>query len=237
MSALPQAAMPSPTNRWFEATAPLEFASLLPAAPWLLNAPRGDGRPVMLVPGFFASGRSMTPLAAFLRYLGYDVIDWGLGTNQGDVEADIERLGERVQQRFDEGGQQALTMLGWSLGGVLAREVARLFEPAVREVITMGTPIIGGPKYTAVGELYARSRGLDLDEFEHEVHARNSIGLKQPVTAIYSKRDGVVGWQAAVDIYNPQANNIEVNGSHIGLGVNPNVWLIISRTLAKGRAN
>ncbi len=127
---------------------------------------------------------------------------------------------------------QPTTLIGWSLGGVIAREVARLYEPLVCEVITLGTPIIGGPKYTAVGKRFADTSNLDLDTFEHEAHDRNSMGIKQPVTSIYSKLDGVVGWQASVDVYNEQTRNIPVLSSHFGIGVNGRVWRLIADTLA-----
>lgn len=96
----------------------------------------------------------------------------------------------------------------------------------------MGTPIIGGPKYTSVGKLFASSQGMDLDDFEQEGHERNSVGVTQPVTSIYSKLDGIVGWRASIDVYNPQARNIEVYASHLGLGGSPRFWRIIADTLA-----
>ena len=228
---LPTAAPPSRLSTMLEVRAPLEWASLLISAPRLRSAPRGDGRPVMLIPGYRTDERSLRPLGRYLRYLGYDVYDWGFGRNRGDVEGDIQRVGQRVQKLHGELADTPLTLIGWSLGGVAAREVARLFEPYVREVITMGTPIIGGPKYTVVAERFAKIADLDLDKFELEVHQRNSIGIKQPVTSIYSKSDGVVGWQACIDVYNEQARNIEVNSSHFGLGANSRVWWLIAHLL------
>jgi predicted esterase YcpF (UPF0227 family) len=149
----------------------------------------------------------------------------------GKVNADMMRLGDRVESVSQSVGGEKVTLIGWSLGGVLTREVARLFPDVVQEVLTLGTPIVGGPKFTSVGKRYAKRNNIDLDEFELDVHQRNSIGLTQPVTSIYSKSDGVVAWQASVDIYNHQATNIEVNGSHMGLGVNPKVWLTIADVL------
>lgn len=229
---IPSAERPTRLATMLEVRAPLEWASLLLRAPQLASAPRGDGRPVMLIPGYRADEKSMRPLGRYLRYLGYDVYDWGLGRNRGNVEGDIRRVGERTRQIHDQRDDAPLTLIGWSLGGVAAREVARLFEPYVREVITMGTPIIGGPKYTLVADRFAKIAGLDLDKFEIEVHERNSIGIKQPVTSIYSKSDGVVGWQACIDVYNEQARNIEVNSSHFGLGANARVWRLIAEQLA-----
>ncbi|MEM1230387.1 MAG: alpha/beta hydrolase [Pseudomonadota bacterium] len=223
---------PGPGKRWLELRAPLEFASLGAFSPMLLTAPRGDGRRVMLLPGFLASGASMLPLCAYLRFLGYDAHEWGLGRNRGSVVRYVQQLSERLQGRAQR--QEApITLIGWSLGGVVARELARLNEDCVREIITMGTPILGGPKYTAVGEYYARTRGIDVDAFERAVEARNRAGIRQPITSIYSKSDAIVAWQASIDRYNPQARNVQVESSHVGLGVNPIVWMEIAATLAR----
>ena len=229
----PSAGLASPSRfaTFMEFRAPFDWATLLIRAPQLALAPKGDGRPVMLIPGYQADEASMRPLARYLGYLNYDVYDWSFGRNQGDVEKDIQRVGQRAADLHEQ-LEQPVTLIGWSLGGVSAREAARLFEPSVREVITLGTPIIGGPKYTAVGKRFAEKANIDLDRFEQEVHQRNLIGIRQPVTSIYSKLDGVVGWRASVDIYNPQARNIPVLSSHFGLGGNARVWRIIADTLA-----
>ena len=229
---IPRAEPPSRLATLLELRAPLDWASLLFRAPQLASAPKGDGRPVMLIPGYGTDETSMRPLGRYLEYLGYDVYDWAQGRNRGDVENDIQRVGKRAQEIHDARSGDAVTLIGWSLGGVSAREAARLFEPYVREVITLGTPIIGGPKYTSVANRFAESAKLDLDEFEKEVHERNSIGIKQPVTSIYSKADGVVGWRASIDTYNKQARNIRVNSSHFGLGANGKVWFLIANLLA-----
>lgn len=228
---IPYAKRPSRLATFLELRAPFDWATIVLRAPALLRAPRGDGRPVMLLPGYGTDESAMRPLGRYLRYLGYDVYDWGQGRNKGDVDECVQRVGKEVAELSGELGNAPVTLIGWSLGGVVAREVARLFESHVREVITLGTPIIGGPKYTAVGRRFASSAGLDLDEFEYEVHSRNSIGIRQPVTSIYSKLDGVVGWRASVDTYNAQARNIEVLSSHFGIGVNGKVWRLIANIL------
>ncbi len=228
---IPTASPPSRLATLLEIRAPLDWATIVMRAPQLLGAPRGDGRPIMLLPGYGTDEGSMRPLGHYLRFLGYRVYDWGLGRNRGDVDAYVQKVGEGVADRRAECGGQALTLIGWSLGGVIARETARLHEPHVREVITLGTPIIGGPKYTAAAGRFEKSAGIDLDEFEHEVHARNSAGIRQPVTSIYSKLDGVVGWRASIDIYNRQARNIEVYSSHFGIGANGRVWRLIADIL------
>ena len=211
---------------------PLEFLKFPLKAPSLATAPRGDGRKIVLLPGFTSPEMALLPLATYLKYLGYDATTWGLGVNGGDVDPLTQEFGVRIAE-MAERAHHPITLIGWSLGGVIARETARLFSDSVKEVITMGTPLIGGPKYTSVGQFYAMKEGLDLDEFELEVHARNSVGLKQPLTVIYSKSDGIVGWQAARDVYNPHARNIEVRSTHLALGGHSKVWQIIAETLAE----
>ena len=227
----PQFSKPSLFDILREVRAPFEFASVALHVHALRQAPRGNGRAVLLVPGYLADDHSMRPLGAYLKYLNYDVYYTELGRNMGKINTDMMRLGDRVESVSQSVGGEKVTLIGWSLGGVLTREVARLFPDVVQEVLTLGTPIVGGPKFTSVGKRYAKRNNIDLDEFELDVHQRNSIGLTQPVTSIYSKSDGVVAWQASVDIYNHQATNIEVNGSHMGLGVNPKVWLTIADVL------
>lgn len=218
-----------------ELTLPLDLMRFGLQWPRLVTAPRGDGRPVYLIPGYGGSELSMRPLEGFLKRINYDVADWSLGRNKGSVDRDVGRFTEVAEERFADNGEQAFTLIGWSLGGIIARETARLSPHLVREVITMGTPIIGGPKYTTPGQRYAKSANIRLDQFEREVHQRNSIGFDQPLTVLYSDRDGIVGPDIAKDIYNPQARNIRVDGGHMGLGFNPKVWRIIADTLA-GRA-
>ena len=227
----PQCEKPSLLSILLEARAPFEFASLGLYIRSLSKSPKGDGRPVLLVPGYLANDISMKPLGAFLRHLGYRVYFPEMGRNMGNVNFDILRLGERAENIHTELGDSKVTLIGWSLGGVITREAARLFPSFIREVITLGTPIIGGPKFTSIGKQYVKANSIDMDAFELDVHRRNSIGFAQAITSIYSKSDGVVGWQASIDTYNKQANNIEVSSSHLGLGVNPEVWKIIAKTL------
>ncbi len=234
-SAIPMPTGLRPPNRlaqFSELALPLDFVGFGIQWPRVVTAPKGDGRPVFLIPGYGGSELSMRPLKSFLNRINYDVFDWGLGRNQGSVDRDIERFTAVAKDQYEANDRQPLTLIGWSLGGIIAREVARLSPDMVREVITMGTPIIGGPKYTSPGQRYAKSAQINLDQFELEVHQRNSIGFDQPLTVLYSNRDGIVGPDIARDIYNPQARNIRVDGGHLGLGFNPKVWRIIADTLA-----
>lgn len=214
-----------------EIQAPLDWLQTIVTLPQLLSMPKSDGRPVLLAPGFMADKWSMRPLKGFLDKLGYDVYDWNLGRNRGDVDEDIVRLGRQTLELSLE-LDRPITLIGWSLGGVLCREVARLFPDAVSEVITMGTPVTGGPKYTAPGKRYAAQKNIDMDELEIKIAERNAIGFSQPITVLFSKLDGIVSWQAALDVYNQQARHIEIDGTHLGIGFHRDSWRAIAYILA-----
>lgn len=215
-----------------EARAPFEGLSLLASLPWLATAPRGDGHRVLVAPGFGAGEGSVGPLVGFLRRLGYDAAPWGLGRNRGRVMKDVESLVTRLVDRERSEGAEPTSLIGWSLGGVIVREVAREVPDLVRQVITLGSPVVGGPRYTRVGNWFWGSPE-DLDRLEARIHERNLRGIQVPVISIYSRSDGVVAWRASVDRYNAHAQNITVPGSHLGLGVNPLVWRHLARILAR----
>jgi pimeloyl-ACP methyl ester carboxylesterase len=225
--------VPSALLALLELRAPLEGLGLLAAWPWLARMPRGDGRPVLLAPGYGASETSMQALFRYLEWLGYDLHHWGLGRNRGQVAPYVRALRERVRELRNARGGAAVTLIGWSLGGVIVREVARDAPEAVREVITLGTPVVGGPKYTRVGALFARREKADLDQIERLAHERNLRPIQCPLTCVYSKSDGIVSWRASIDGYNPQARHLRVPGSHLGMGFNPLVWRIVAQTLAR----
>ncbi len=212
-----------------ESRALFEAGALIPSAPWLALQPRGDGRQVMVLPGFKAGDRSTWALRRFLNFLGYDAHGWGLGVNQGNPEQDAQRLVQQLDKIQRQG--EAITLIGWSLGGVVARATAMNHPTRVREIITLGTPVEGGPKYTRAGKYYSESRNIDLDAFEAYVHDTNKQTLDIPITVVYSQSDAIVGWRAAIDRYNPQARHIRVSGSHLGLGFNPCVWRTVAQTL------
>jgi len=114
-----------------------------------------------------------------------------------------------------------------------AREVARERPDIVRGVVTLGSPVIGGPKYTRAAGFYKNVLKQDLDEIEQDVHERNQIPIQVPLTAIYSKRDKVVQWEACIDQFNDHCEHIEVDASHLSLGFDPKVLRLVS---AKVRA-
>ncbi|MEO1227725.1 MAG: alpha/beta fold hydrolase [Myxococcota bacterium] len=217
--------------RYAEVRGVVEGASLLAAAPWLAQQPRGCGRDVIVIPGFATDDRIMAPLRWYLDRMGHQAQPWTLGVNRGDPETDGDRLAAHIDKTY---AGEPLDLVGWSLGGVVARLVARLRPERIRRVVTLGTPVEGGPKYTAAGEIFARRADMDLDAFEAEVHAVNDEGLQSELTVIYSESDGIVGSEAAVDRYNPHARHVRLRyASHTGLIVNPRVWAEVARALAE----
>ena len=225
----PPTAPPSTRALRAEPLGALEAARLLAAAPRLLRAPRGDGHVVLDLPGWKAPEVSLAPLRGYLRHLGYDARAWGLGTNEGDPEGDAERFLGVVERAVAESGGP-VSLVGWSLGGVIARETTRARPDLVRRVVTFGTPALGGPSYT-VG---AQSWGEEVcAEAARVVAQRDSDDpLRVPVTAIFSRRDGVVAWRACLDRSAPAAENVEVRSTHLGLGLDPDVWETVARRLA-----
>ena len=145
------------------------------------------------------------------------------------MHALIPRVVERTAELAADTGSKVV-LVGWSLGGYLAREVARERPDLVRRVITLGAPVVGGPKYTASAPMY-RKRGYDLDEIEATVARREGKPLEVPVAAVFSRSDGVVAWQACVDHLNPRVTHHEVISSHLGLVCSPVVLLLVARLL------
>ena len=187
--------------------------------------PRGRGRPVMVIPGFSTNDASTIPLRSYLGGLGYECRGWGLGVNSGDVATQLPQTIKRVA-RWSAEREEPIALVGWSLGGVIAREVARIRPDIVERVITFGTPL-WGPRHTTTS---MASRTDLLPGIEARLLERNSTRILRPVTAIYSRNDGVVHWKASVDP-DPNTVNIEVTSSHLGLGIDPDVWCIVASTL------
>jgi len=209
----------------------LEFARLMAASPALALQTRGNGEPVIVLPGLGASNTSTIPLRGYLTWLGYEVQGWTLGRNTGNVRQLLPQVVDQVRQVHLQSGSP-VNIIGWGLGGVIAREVAREHPASVRQVVTMGSPVVGGAKYTSMGGAFEK-RGVDLDVMEAIVAARERTPITIPLTSIYSKNDGIVGWQASIDRHNAQVDHIEVRTTHLGLGICPEVFKIIARKLAQ----
>lgn len=193
--------------------------------------PRRARRPasVVLLPGFGTGPRAMHVLEVYLRGCGRRVRDWGLGHNTGEAQRLRDALEPVVRALVDRHGEPA-TLVGWSLGGFIAREYARERPDEVRAVVTLGTPVIGGPRYTATARRY-QAQGHDLDELERVVMQRYEKPLEVPVTAIYSKRDGIVAWQACIDRWSPRVRHVEVDETHLGLVFSPRVRGLVAEAI------
>ncbi|SNC66017.1 hypothetical protein SAMN04487881_1466 [Marinobacter sp. es.048] len=216
----------------------------------------GNGRSVFVLPGFGAGDRAMAPLRYYLHRHGFKPEGWGLGVNKAGLDLDhdpkniswaltIDReirgetgvpylcdlMVERIKGFCRENGTR-VSLIGWSLGGTIAREVARDLPELVDHVVTLGSPVIGGPKYTGAAS-YLAGRGLDLDWIEAEVERRSLIPLKPPISAIVSKTDGVVDWSAAVLPGDQKTRYITEDVAHLGMGINRRVMELVVRELAR----
>lgn len=228
VDAQPERLRPPPVKRLaWEALTGRELARLLLAAPSLLGAPRGTA-PVVVLPGFRLGDVSTLPLREFLRRLGHTVDGWGLGVNRGDVPTLMPRVAEQVADLARRHGEP-LHLIGQSLGGVLARETARDRPELVAQVITIGSPVVGGPSYTRVAIAYPERH---LAETRRAVAQRNRTPIRVPITAVYSKRDGIVSWEACIDRANPHVEHVEVGSSHLGMALDPTVWRLVAERLA-----
>jgi pimeloyl-ACP methyl ester carboxylesterase len=217
-----------------EQRALFELGAFMAASPLLRVVGRGDRHPVLVLPGFTASDSSTVPLRWFLRSHGYWVHGWSLGTNVGPTRRIVQGIDDRLIELHTRHGR-TVSLIGWSLGGIYARELARRHPEAVRQVITLGSPfqLKQGDKSAATA-LWDRLSPTFQDEFLDTVLRPDDgkVELQVPATAIYSRGDGVVRWYTCIERRGPQRENIEVQGSHSGLGFNPAVLVAVADRLA-----
>lgn len=214
-----------------------EFALLAMTRPLLRSAPIGDGHPVVVCPGFMASDSSTRVLRQFLRDKQYRVYGWELGRNLGlkTTGDGGEKLAEHVMKVYRR-THRRVTLVGWSLGGVMAREVAKQMPDPVRQVITLGSPITGEPGTSNIQWLYERVTGHTLGSSDPTM-AEFEANLKNPPefvpsTSIYSKTDGIVHWRTCMEPKRKNTDNIEVYASHCGMGFHPAVFAALADRLA-----
>lgn len=217
-----------------------EMASLLPAAPYLALAPRGDGHPVLVLPGFGGGDGSTTVIRRYLAGQGLGTHAWELGRNLGSAMPDLQRrLSERLETVWREGGGRKVSLVGWSLGGVYARLLTHMHPERVRQVITLGSPIGGTPRPSRAQRVMSRlgATGIDREEALRLRRLASDPLPGVPSTAVYSRTDGIVPWQIARQQPGPLAENIEVYGSHIGLGFNASALYLLAERLAQPEAH
>jgi hypothetical protein len=224
--------VPAPSARHLltEPARGLAGLAVLPlAAPWLAAAPRGDGHGVLVVPGLLASDMSTALLRRFVRWLGYDVRGWDLGRNVGPTDAVLDGLPRTLAALAERTGAP-VSVVGWSLGGIYARELARQLSGKVRQVITLGSPFaLTDPRQSRADRVYRRHSYLHA---AGRVPTREQVArpISVPSTAVYSRRDGIVSWQTCIEPENALHENIEVLCGHLGFGSDPTtLWLIADR--------
>lgn len=211
----------------------LEAASLAYAWPWLASAPRGDGHPVLVLPGFTAGDESTVLLRRLLERLGYRPLPWGLGRNTGsaDVQERLFDLFESLTRQYDAN----VSIVGQSLGGLYARELARTFSDRVRQVVSLGSPFSSSDPASTHGfvrRLFLYLSGMSPDEMAVRL-LEQAEAPPVPSTAVYSRSDGVVHWSACLEYEAERSENVEVFGSHSGMAVNPLVLHVVADRLAQ----
>lgn len=224
---------------WLTATEPfragLDVLELWCRLPQLVFAPRGDGHNVVVLPGFATADPMTVALRQFLQFIGYNSMPWGLGFNTGfaALGEDIERLKTKLRQAF-EAQDAKVSLIGWSLGGIMARRLAREHPDHVRQVIALGSPFTGNPEAVAIKRIYEWISGEQLSS--EEARARFERDRETPsvrTTAIWSRADGITNWRNCREEPVDHARNIEVGGSHLGLTHNADVFLRVAELLAE----
>lgn len=221
---------PSPLETVLELRSIFELGQCVLAQPLLKTAPKGDGHPVLVLPGFLVGDSSTIPLRSYLNALGYASVPWQLGQNLGYFSRRLDHLVSQVTSLSDECGRE-VSLIGWSLGGIYAREIARAAPDRVRQVITLGTPFARSLTASNIRGLYEWISGNKAKNVDPELFAQIQNPPPVPTTAIYTLTDGIVNWQTTQEqVENHIVQNIAVSGSHCGLGHNPEVlWVIADR--------
>lgn len=209
------------------ARAALEWGALGLSWPWLGSAARGDGHPVLVLPGLIANDSTTWPLRRFLERQNFAVHPWGMGFNLGPRGDLLERLLRRMDALVAHAGSR-ISLVGWSLGGAIARVLATQRPELVRNVVTLGSPHHGDPRASNAWRVFEIASGYSVDDPELKRLFRVQPAV--PMTSFLSRSDGVVHWQTSLLPDSPLTENIEVLASHLGMGANPAVlWALADR--------
>jgi pimeloyl-ACP methyl ester carboxylesterase len=220
--------------------------ALLPLAwPILLEAPLGDGHPVLLLPGFLAEERSLVALKVYLTSKGYEVQTWGLGRNVGFHSKYVKALEQTIRHMHFKSGRK-ISLVGWSLGGVFALVGAHYAQECIRSIITLGSPVsvdAEGSQTSPLVKMLYRLVAHPMGTSAHDMQAR-ARELRRgnlpplPISCLYSLGDGVVPPQQATINGDPALHeNIRVAGSHVGMGFNGMVLATVADRLAQPEDN
>src|SRR5881227_1518573 len=206
MSADKEIEPPSRTLLALEGRGLLDIPALLAAAPFLATAPRGRPHGVIVLPGLGADDRSTVAIRRFLGSLGYDVHGWNRGRNIRGADADLPAIAQQAS-RLRAATGLPVSLVGWSRGGIMAREVAREIAPDIRMVITLGSPF-AAPTASNVRTLWRLLTGEKAAPQAERMRAL-ARPIPVPATAIYTRSDGIVAWQACLEQEGAQSENIE----------------------------
>ena len=209
----------------------LELGKGLPFIKKYITKQKGDGHTVFVIPGLLATDVSTKPLRRFLGKIGFKTFGWELGRNLGDLE-ELGIISKKIHQLYAQ-NQQPISLIGWSLGGVYAREIAKEHPEKIRQVITLGSPFNGIHEPNNAYFTFEIIKWLkNYPEIDEDFVATLPNLAPVPSTAIYSKKDGIVPWQTCMEkVEDDTHQNIEVKSSHLGMGVNPSVLEIIADRL------
>jgi pimeloyl-ACP methyl ester carboxylesterase len=218
-----------------EGRAVFELASFYATRHLLAALPKGDGHPVLVLPGFMASDSSTAPMRRLLKDLGYAAHAWELGRNVRIDTQRVREMEELLLRIHGESGEK-VSIVGWSLGGVFARELAKMQPEAVRQVISLGSPISDDRNHTNATRLFEYLNGKDPEPLRDGHFQGLGKAPPVPTTSILTRTDGIVHWRGSVqhpDLGHAETENIEVHASHVGLGVNPSVMIALADRLAQ----
>jgi esterase/lipase len=224
-----------------EARAFVEMALLPASLPLLMEAPQGDGHPVLLVPGFMAGDATLVALKLFLQSKGYDVHTWGFGRNLGFRSKHANALPQKIRHLHHMTGRK-VSLVGWSLGGVFSIYSAQSTKECVRSITTLGSPVSVGASgvntpnlMKALYRLVSHRLGASAHMMQPKAKAmRERHRLAIPTSCLYSLTDGVVPPQEATIDGDPTMHeNVRIPGSHIGLGFNGIVMAVVADRLAQ----
>ena len=235
MSASASTAALTPPSRsllFLETRALGEFGAFLGALPLLSLAPRGDGHAVLVLPGLVASDVSTGPLRSFLQSKGYAAEGWAQGRNRGLRVGVEDKMLDQVRRMADASGRK-VSLVGWSLGGIYARQLAKQLPDLVRGVITLGSPFACPPQATNAWRVYEFASGMKITDADTHHAGPLYEAPPVPTTSIYSRTDGICAWRGCVDTPAAQVENLEVEASHCGMAHHPAVVYAIADRLAQ----
>lgn len=221
---------PGPLLQLLESRALLEFGAAMASRPFWHLAAEGDGHTVLVLPGLATGDESTSVLRAFLKSRNFDAQPWNQGRNFGLRPGVLDTVRARVKRLAHQSGRK-VSLVGWSLGGVYARELAKEFPEITRCVITLGSPFTGHPRETNAWRLYEFVSGHKIGT--EDIHEPLRTTPPVPTTSIWSRTDGVVSWRCSVEHSHHEAENIEVEASHLGMGMNPAVLFAVADRLSQ----